>query len=224
MSAEVVIVDDHGLLATTLATALELRGLTVDVVVPGDDATQLRRTLLERRPGIVLLDLDLGPCGEAVPLIPPLTDAGAAVVMVTGVEDRESRARCIAAGAVGILDKTEGVDTVTEAVERVRTDGSLLSEHERQEQLAWIREREHARRRDLAPFAELTDREAEVLGELMAGHTVEEIATSAVVSRATVRTQVRSILGKLGVHSQVAAIGLAHEVGWQPPHWGQTDG
>jgi DNA-binding NarL/FixJ family response regulator len=38
-----------------------------------------------------------------------------------------------------------------------------------------------------------------------------------VVSEATVRTQVKAILAKLQVTSQLAAVGLAHKVGWRPP-------
>jgi DNA-binding NarL/FixJ family response regulator len=63
----------------------------------------------------------------------------------------------------------------------------------------------------------LTVREREVLAHLMRGHTVREIATVGVVSEATVRTQVKSILAKLDVTSQLAAVGLAHRVGWRPP-------
>ena len=51
----------------------------------------------------------------------------------------------------------------------------------------------------------------------MKGQTVREIATECVVAEATVRTQVKSILAKLEVTSQLAAVGLAHRVGWQPP-------
>lgn len=224
MPDEVVIVDDHGLLATTLATALELRGITVTQVPPGDDLGVLRRALSERRPSLVLLDLDLGAAGDATPLVQPLSEAGIPVLMITGITDPIRRARCVAAGAVGVIDKSQGVDTLVDAIVRVRAEGTLLSEHERQRQLALLRahEREHHRR--LAPFAQLSRREAEVLGELMAGHTVDEIAANAVVSQTTVRTQVRSILSKLGVNSQIAAIGLAHEAGWEPPHRRREDG
>jgi hypothetical protein len=38
-----------------------------------------------------------------------------------------------------------------------------------------------------------------------------------VVSVATVRTQVKSILAKLEVTSQLAAVGLAHQVDWKAP-------
>lgn len=218
MPDEVVIVEDHGLLATTLVTALELQGVKTEQIPPGDDLRVLEATLIGRQPALVLLDLDLGAAGDATPLIQPLDEAGIAVLMVTGITDPVRRARCIAAGAVGVVDKALSVDALADAIARVRAQGTLLSEQEREEQLTLLREHEREHHRRLAPFAQLTQREAEVLGELMAGHTVDEIAADAVVSQSTVRTQVRSILAKLGVSSQVAAIGLAHEAGWEPPH------
>jgi DNA-binding NarL/FixJ family response regulator len=63
----------------------------------------------------------------------------------------------------------------------------------------------------------LTVREAEVLGLLMTGLAVRDIADASVVSEATVRSQVKSILSKLEVSSQLAAVGLAHRVGWTAP-------
>ena len=51
----------------------------------------------------------------------------------------------------------------------------------------------------------------------MKGRTVREIATLGVVSEATVRTQVKSVLAKLEVTSQLAAVGLAHQAGWRAP-------
>ena len=60
-------------------------------------------------------------------------------------------------------------------------------------------------------------RETEVLGHLMKGRAVRQIAERGAVSEATVRTQVKSILAKLEVTSQLAAVGVAHRVGWRPP-------
>ena len=53
----------------------------------------------------------------------------------------------------------------------------------------------------------------------MRGRSVREIASIGVVSEATVRTQVKSILAKLEVSSQLAAVGLAHRMGL---HGGQA--
>ena len=63
----------------------------------------------------------------------------------------------------------------------------------------------------------LTVRESEVLGHLTHGRTVRDIATLLVVSEATVRTQVKSILAKLEVSSQLAAVALARQLDWRSP-------
>jgi DNA-binding NarL/FixJ family response regulator len=46
---------------------------------------------------------------------------------------------------------------------------------------------------------------------------VREVAQDAFVSEATVRTQVKSILAKLGVTSQLAAVAMARDDGWGSP-------
>ena len=56
-----------------------------------------------------------------------------------------------------------------------------------------------------------------MLGHLTHGRSVREIARADVVSEATVRTQVKAILTKLGVGTQLAAVCIAREAEWQPP-------
>lgn len=63
-------------------------------------------------------------------------------------------------------------------------------------------------------LAGLTERERYVLTELMEGHCAEEIAGAAGVSISTVRSQIKSILQKLGVGSQLAAVAMARRAGW----------
>ncbi len=74
----------------------------------------------------------------------------------------------------------------------------------------------------LGSFATLTQREMVVLAELIEGHSAEQIAKAAVVSISTVRSQIRAILQKLGVNSQLAAVAMARRAGWsldsQPRH------
>jgi DNA-binding NarL/FixJ family response regulator len=66
----------------------------------------------------------------------------------------------------------------------------------------------------LERFAVLTEREQFVLAELIEGHCAEEIARDSVVSISTVRSQIKSILHKLGVSSQLAAVALARRARW----------
>ncbi|MGX1574768.1 response regulator transcription factor [Cellulosimicrobium funkei] len=71
--------------------------------------------------------------------------------------------------------------------------------------------------RDRRAVASLTGRETEVLEHLAGGRSVAEIAAALVLSVATVRAHVRSILGKLGVSSQLAAsAALARARGGRP--------
>jgi PAS domain S-box-containing protein len=58
--------------------------------------------------------------------------------------------------------------------------------------------------------AALTRREIDVLRLMGAGMNTRAIAGTLFVSGATVRNHVQSILGKLGVHSRLAAVAVAH--------------
>jgi DNA-binding NarL/FixJ family response regulator len=58
---------------------------------------------------------------------------------------------------------------------------------------------------------DLTRRELDVLKELVDGKTNPEIAQTLSVSRATVKTHVSNILGKLNVSSRIEAVKLALE-------------
>ena len=56
-----------------------------------------------------------------------------------------------------------------------------------------------------------------MLGALVDGLSAEEIAEAHFVAVTTVRSQVRGILQKLGVRSQLAAVATANRAGWTPP-------
>ena len=76
-------------------------------------------------------------------------------------------------------------------------------------------------------FATLTEREQVVLAELIEGHCAEDIAKGAFVSISTVRSQIKAILQKLGVNSQLAAVAMARRAGWSldnPPGLARTYG
>jgi two-component system nitrate/nitrite response regulator NarL len=68
--------------------------------------------------------------------------------------------------------------------------------------------------RQLLEFERLTRREEEVLSALMRGAKARDICVQSFVSMPTVRSQIRSILTKLGVTSQLAAVALAYQNGW----------
>jgi DNA-binding NarL/FixJ family response regulator len=212
-----LIVEDHELLAGTMAMALRQKGLEVHAVA-GPTSAAVVETARRLAPVLVLLDLELGPpLGSGLDLVRPLVEAGGRVVMVTGVTDRARLGACIEAGAAGLVSKTAGFSVLVDAVERGAHGTALLGENERQALLGEARRHRRADRERLAPFDALTPREQAVLGGLLAGESADTIAGRSYVSLATVRSHIRAILQKLGVKSQLAAVALARDAEWCPP-------
>jgi len=216
----VVIVDDHVTIAEALELALSVEGYDVRrVAVPESPGspTGLVTTIVRLRPTVVLLNLDLGPFGDGARLVAPLAEQGVDVVVLTGQTDRARWGEVLARGARVVVSKSQPLNDLLATVRRIHQGLPVLDRLERDRLVdTWLERRSHhGVVRDRLGL--LTSREREVLGELMRGHAVREIAARGVVSEATVRTQVKSILGKLEVSSQLAAVGLAHKIGWRAP-------
>ena len=75
---------------------------------------------------------------------------------------------------------------------------------------------EASRNEARASLLRLTPRETQVLAELTAGRSARRIARDSGLSEATVRSHIRSVLGKFGVSSQLAAVVLARDLGFMP--------
>ena len=214
-SVTVLVVEDHALLAQSLVMALNAEGCRAQVAELIDPATLLAQVLTDR-PAVVLLDLDLGTLGDGVELIQPLSELGARVLVVSGTTDRMRFAESVERGAVGFLSKTVPFEELLSTVLDVVAHRPVLGTAARYELMAELRRARAARDEDLAPFRTLTRKEREVLAALAQGQRAETIAAAAFLSEATVRSQIRSVLAKLGVKSQLEAVALAWTVGWFP--------
>jgi len=211
---DIVVVDDHVLIAETLQAALTAQGISAVTMAP---APGLLPELLQSRPRLVLLDLDLGSAGSSIGLIKPLVANGSAVLLVTGVSERTRIAEALEQGAIGYQCKGDGFHALLErscAALAAGPTGSALDPAERTALLVELAAHRAAQRRTLRPFEELTERESETLRALARGGSVRDIAADWVVSEATVRTHVRGVLTKLNASSQLAAVAAAISSGW----------
>lgn len=216
MSRRVLVVEDHPLVVTGLELALRARDWQV-ATTSGPDAGAVVALAREFRPDCVLLDLHLGDdLGDGLALIGPLRATGAPVVMLTAETDPLLLASCVEAGAEGWIGKDAFLDRIVASVEDVLAGRPLLGVAARAALLDDLRVRREGLTRALTPFEQLTPRERMVLGCLAEGMSVDEIATADCVSIATVRSQVRAILQKLGVRSQLAAVAMVNRAGWTP--------
>lgn len=216
----VTVVEDHLLFAEALDLALTLEGHDVRRVATDGhrlDAEHLCAAILRTQPSVVLLDLDLGQSANGARVVRPLATAGVAVVVVTGSASPERWGECLRHGARIVLPKSSGLNTILATIRMIGEHRRVLAREERERLLRCYDEERCSLQLTRARLETLSRREREVLAELMDGRQVREIARDNFVSEATVRTQVRSILTKLGVSSQLAAVGVALKARWQEP-------
>ncbi|MBM7518257.1 response regulator transcription factor [Nocardioides nitrophenolicus] len=216
----ITIVDDHVLFAEAVALTLEHHGYAVrrvDLTDPGATLASVLSATLRTVPRLVLLDLCLGRVGDGTRLVAPLAASGAVVVVLTGSLSRPEWGECLHRGARAVLLKSSSLNQIIGTMRRARDGLALMPAGDRAELIA-VAARHRSDTHDISSRLErLTRREAEVLGALMRGMQVRDIARVGVVSEATVRTQVKTILAKLDLTSQLAAVGAAHKVGWRSP-------
>lgn len=210
---DVLIVDDHRMVGETLGTLLEFNGLAT-VAASGSTVSDILAEAREVQPRVVVLDLELGDSLNGRDLIRPLIEMGVRVLVLSGTADQIDAAECFDAGAIGVASKAEPFPSVLDKI-RAAADGSpVASVSERTRCRIELEEQRRLEQKRRAPLEMLSPREQTVLAEIVEGKTVAVIARDSFVSIATVRTQVHSILQKLGVNSQLAACALARRHGW----------
>ena len=216
MTARVLIVEDHVLVATGLMLALSARGWEVETT-HGPTAADVIDHAHRFQPRCVLLDIGLGDAvGSGIDLIAPLRATGADVVMLTAETRRVVLASCLEVGAAGWIGKDAFLDEVVATLTDVLDGTPLIGCSAREAMIDELRIERAGQRRAVSAFERLTLREREVLAALIDGLTAEEIAESQYVALTTVRSQIRAVLQKLGVRSQLAAVAQANRVGWKP--------
>jgi FixJ family two-component response regulator len=153
-------------------------------------------------PGCVLLDVRMPEAGGFGVMSKILgRDLASAVIFISGYPDVRIAVRAIRSGAVDFLPKPFDPNELLEAVERaVELDASVR--------------RERAERAEIqARFAELTERERDVLPLLLRGRLNKQIAHDLGISQRTVEVHRYRIMKKTQADSAVELLGLAFRAG-----------
>lgn len=211
----VVVLEDHRFPSASISAALHAEGF--DVVVPDlAESVEVESQLRGAPPAVALLDLDLGAFGRGEEWLPLLVGLGTRVLIVSGETGEAVIGRSLLAGAWGWVPKSAPLEDLLATVRLAAAGQQVIDGSERDRLLGVWRQRQADEAGTLAPFARLSRREAQVLMMLRDGKSVERIAAESFVSEATVRTQVRAILTKLEVNSQLEAVAKAARAGWDP--------
>lgn len=216
-TALVVIVDDHAFVADSLANAITARtALTTRVLHPL--TPDLVPTIVDLDPDLVLADLALGDGTIfGLPLLAELSAIPVTTAVFTGSENEALLGECLEHGAVGIISKALPFDDALRLIDAALEGAQVNPDGDAYRWLLAAMKAREQRRARLGPFERLTAREQAVLAALVQGRTPEAIAEASFVSVVTVRSQIRTMFAKLGVHSQIAAVAMARDAGWEPP-------
>lgn len=209
----VLIIDDHELVGTSLMLSLRSEGLRADWRGNAGGEEGILADVRRLDPGLVLLDLDLGRDRDGrmldgVHLVAPLIDAGWRVLVLSGSSDRVRIGGALADGALAWVPKNAPLPALLRSVRAAAQGRPVMAPERRQQLIDTYHEQTSARSELRARLDKLTQREREVLAELAQGHRAQAVAERFVVSLATVRTQIRAILVKLEVSSQLEAVAL----------------
>lgn len=193
------------MVAEAVRAALGSRGFDTGCVRwPGATTLRRRTARLGYDAGLLLSDLDRTPRVRAAMLVAQRWQTR--WVVLTGAPRGPLWGAVLEAGAALVLPTETPLDQI---VATLRTIGRhpRVAECQGRDDLVAAWARMQAEHEDLAArVASLTPREREVLTLLRAGDTVAGIARILDVAPATVRSQVKAVLRKLDVNSQLAAV------------------
>jgi NarL family two-component system response regulator LiaR len=198
----VLIVDDHAMVRTGLATFLEVSDdlELVGQATDGQEAVDLCDRL---QPGVVLMDLVM-PRMDGVTATRIIRERWpqVQVIALTSFQEMKLVQDALQAGAISYLLKNVSMDALTEAVRAAHAGRSTLAQ-EAVEALI------QAASQGPPPGHDLTQREHEVLVLIVEGLNNPEIAERLCISLGTTRSHVSNILSKLGVSNRGEAITAA---------------
>jgi DNA-binding NarL/FixJ family response regulator len=220
----VVLVDDQHLVRAGFRALLE-RATDIAVVGEADDGVAGVELVAAERPGVVLMDIRMpGMDGiEATRrIVAEQRLRGTKVVVLTTFDADEYVFEAIRVGASGFLLKDTEPEELRRAVRVTASGEALLSPS--------VTRRVMQAMATTAPvpasgrLEQLTDREREVLAEVGAGRSNDEIAGRLVISPATARTHVSRIMTKLHARDRSQLVVIAFQTGLVTPGTGTDPG
>ncbi len=213
MSVRVLICDDQPLVRAGFRTILGSKR-DIEVVGEAENGAEAVALAERRRPDVILMDIRM-PVLDGVEATRRLVAAGTAarILVLTTFDLDEYVHAAIRAGASGFLLKDVTPAKLFEAIRIVADGDALLAPSVTRRLLERFATTLPAGEASGDALAELTSRETEVLRLLAGGMSNAEIASELVVSEATVKTHISSVLRKLGLRDRVQAVIVAYESG-----------
>jgi DNA-binding NarL/FixJ family response regulator len=217
VSIRVLIADDQALVRSGFRMILDARA-DLEVVGEAGDGREAVELAGRLTPDVVLMDIRM-PGIDGLQATRQIAASGSAtrIIVLTTYDADEFVFAALRAGASGFLLKDVRPGELADAIRVIARGDALLAPS--------VTRRLLDRYANTLPdpdtphpdLDELTDREREVLHLIALALSNAEIATRLVLTEATVKTHVSSVLRKLGLRDRVQAVVLAYDTGLVRP-------
>lgn len=196
-SIRIIVADDHFVVREGLRSLL---GREPDLVVVGEasNGAEVVEAFLRLKPDLVLMDLRMPVLGGVDAIAEIRRHApGARILALSSLDGDETIHVALGSGAMGYILKEDSGDQVVPAIRAVMAGQRWLPP-------AIKRRLAHRDRSET-----ISTREKEVLQLLSLGEANKEIAVRLGIGEGTVKTHVKSILGKLQARDRTEAVMVA---------------
>lgn len=193
-----VICDGNGILSEALAAALETHDSAVTAVATST-ADDCIAAIIHDKPDVCVLDPHLPEAEDGLQVVCEIRDRcpGTAVLVLSDLTDPAIWTQAGELGVAGSLGKDRSVSQIADALPVIAAG-----------EAAFDPAPPNGASRPAAPFV-LTPREEEVLRRIAAGQHTRQMAGEMDIAIGTLRTYVKNVFAKLGVHSRLEAAAVA---------------
>ncbi|HEY8562284.1 MAG TPA: response regulator transcription factor [Pyrinomonadaceae bacterium] len=206
----ILLVDDHKSFSDCLAMLIDTHKPVMKVVGEASNRREALTFAAQKRPDVVLLDIELGN-DNGLDILPELLErATAKIIILTGTQTPEVHETAILRGAHGVLLKTDPAQVILKAIEKVHAGEVWISSQTLSRVLGQMtRQRSGRRNEETDPekqkIAALTAREREIIRALVGGEssTNKEIADRLCISDSTLKNHLTTIYSKLEVKNRI---------------------
>jgi DNA-binding NarL/FixJ family response regulator len=212
---KVLLADDQALVRAGFKVLLDVEE---DVTVVGEaaDGAHAVEQVRRHRPDVVLMDIRMPVLDglEATRQIAATRGLEGVRVLILTTYDTDAYVfEALQAGASGFLLKDCGPAELLHAIRVVAAGEALLAPRITRRLIAQFTAARAAHQASEDRLAQLTQREREVLALVGRGLNNHEIAEQLVISKATARTHVSRVIGKLGVRDRAQLVVVAYQTG-----------
>lgn len=206
---KILLADDHPLIRTGLRASLE-EDEKLTVVEEASNGTDALRLCQELSPDILLLDLNM-PGPSPATMVHAVTEQcpQVKIIILTAYDDEVYIRKLVGLGVAGYILKDEAPETLVRAIHAALEGDTWFSRR-----VIDILATPTTGSGDIENNYNLTERESEVLQQLVKGNSNSQIAEMLVITEGTVKNHLVNIYQKLGVHSRAEGISwvLHHEI------------